>query len=389
MPNTWKLNESNFTFLDKLKICQFFLRSGDMWTQGKEVRKYEEQWADYVGCKYALMVSSGSTANSLIAEYSKVESPDKKIVVFPSVTWQTSVSPWINLGFDPIFVDVNLHDFSIDLEKLEEVLKSNSNNINCVFLTSLIGVTPDINSAKRLCKKYGVKLKLDNCENTFGSYKGKHICSELSCSTSLYFGHQTTTGTEGGIVFTNDKTELMYHILHRSHGLTRELKNYEATKTKKVSNKKVDALFDFYSLGNNYRSNNIAAFMGSLDFKRIDYYESKRIELYNEFNLNSDKFILPVEHKGNKNVMFCLPIISREPDAKFINKIKTQIKELGIEYRPIISGNLLRQTCYNKFDDYKKFENAEHLHNYGFYIGLHTKLKNSQVKNLAKRLNQI
>ena len=206
----WNLNESNFTWLDRLKISKFFLTPSNRWTLGPYVFKYEKAWKKYTKSKYVLCVSSGSTANALIAQYkASKSSPDRNIVVFPSVTWQTSVSPWLNQGFKPKFIDINLKDFSLDLDSLVRYLKRNHKKVNTVFVTSLIGVTPDILSLKDICDTFKVDLKLDNCENTFGSYSGKHICSELTSSTSLYFGHQATTGSEGGIIFTNNEEEMV------------------------------------------------------------------------------------------------------------------------------------------------------------------------------------
>jgi len=390
---SWSLNESNFTYLDRLKICLFFLDSRNRWTQANHVFEYENLWKGYTGSKYVLAVSSGSTANTLIAQYATKDLPKKNIVIFPSVTWQTSISPWVNLGFSPKFIDVNLTDLSIDINKLEDYLKTEYEKVNTVFVTSLIGITPDVDRLKSLCKKYKVELKLDNCENIFGYYGGKHICSELSCSTSLYFGHQCTTGSEGGLIFTNDKDEFISHILNRAHGLTRELKNYDGTLDayKRLSNKEVDPLFDFNTLGSNYRMSNIQAYMGKLDFKRAEDYSLVRQGLYNRFalTLDTNKYILPENYNNRKNVMFSLPIITRAKSKTKFNRVKTLIKALGIEYRPVISGNLLRQTCYRKFDNYRKFRNAEHIHNYGIYVGLHPKLKDSQVADLAGQLNEI
>ena len=340
------------------------------------------------------MVSSGSTANTLIAQYAEHSKPDRDIVVFPSVTWQTSVSPWINAGFEPKFIDINLDDFSIDIKKLDEYLKANSAKVNTVFVTSLIGMTPDVPALKKLCDCYGVDLKLDNCENSFGAYfdedtkNWNHICSELTSSTSTYFGHQTTTGSEGGMVFTNNEEEFVYYILSRSHGLTRELKKYNLSKDyqKSLSNRLVDPLFDFNVLGNNYRSTNIAAFMGLLDFDRVYDYIIDRYQLYSVYqdNLDDTKYLLP--KSKNNNIAFCLPFISKKRKIKLIKKY---LQEEKIEYRPIISGNLLRHTCYKKYDNYKKFKNAEYLHKNGLYVGLHTGVKEDEILKLVDFLNNI
>tara|TARA_R100001086_G_scaffold249124_2_gene187868 strand:+ start:2733 stop:3956 length:1224 start_codon:yes stop_codon:yes gene_type:complete len=404
----WFLNDSNFTWSDRLKICKFFLDPKNRWTQDKYVLEYEDKWKEYTGAKYTLMVSSGSTANTLIAQYAHEKGviyssnkkykcklvPFKNEVIFPSITWQTSVSPWINAGFDPKFIDVNLKDFSIDINKLSDYLKNNHKKVNTVFVTSLIGITPDIPRLKKVCSNYNVDLKLDNCENSFGAYIDedtkdlKHICSELTSSTSTYFGHQTTTGSEGGMVFTNNEEEFVYYILARSHGLTRELKKYNLSKDyqKTLSNRLVDPLFDFNVLGNNYRSTNIAAFMGLLDFDRVYDYIIDRCELYSVFekNLDKDKYLIP---KGNHyDVQFCLPIISKKRKLKLI---KNYLQKEKIEYRPIISGNLLRHTCYKKYDNYKNFKNAEYIHKNGLYVGLHSGVKGEQILKLVDFLNKI
>ena len=104
----WFLNDSNFTWSDRFKICKFFLDPKNRWTQDKYVIEYEKKWKEFTESKYALMVSSGSTANSLIAQYARHSKPDRNTVVFPSVTWQTSVSPWLNACFEPKFIDINL-----------------------------------------------------------------------------------------------------------------------------------------------------------------------------------------------------------------------------------------------------------------------------------------
>ncbi len=387
----WNLNESNFTYFDRLKICKFFLNPKNRWTQGNFVLNYENTWSKRVGSNHAICVNSGSSANTLIAQFAAENNPsNKNTVVFPSVTWQTSVSPWINLGFNPKFIDVNLNDFSMDLKKLDNYLKDNYKKVNTVFITSLIGVTPDILTAKQICNSYNVTLKLDNCENIFGSYSGKHVCSELTSSTSLYFGHQTTTGSEGGIIFTNSDDEMVSYVLNRSHGLTRELLNYDLGKKyyKKITNDEVNEQFDFNTLGSNFRMSNIAAFMGSLDFEKLDTYIKSRKQLYKVYSdLISNDFILPKEYNSRENVMFCLPIILKDKCHKKMNKIKHLLRNLEIEYRPIISGNLLRQTCYKKYENYKDFKNAEHLHNYGVYVGLHPKLKQRQIYLLTRKLN--
>jgi CDP-6-deoxy-D-xylo-4-hexulose-3-dehydrase len=402
MKYNWPLNTSNFTWLDRLKICKFFLNPENRWTQGEYVKQYEKVWREFTGAIYAVMVSSGSTANTLIASYSKdiVNKPGRNIVVFPAVTWQTSVSPWIREGFVPKFIDINLEDFSLDLNALEEYLKKEGGKVHTVFATSLIGWTPDIERLYRICAKYDVNLKLDNCENSFGEYtmrdRKRHVCSRFTCSTSNYFGHQTTNGGESGLIFTDNEDEYVYYLMNRSHGLVRTLLPYSdiipPAYFQKFSNPDVDPSFDFASLGNNFRNTDIGAFMGLLDFQRVQEYIKQRKYLYSIFEdgLDHGKFLLPISSDDLRtHVGFCLPIIARLRNSKLIEKSKQFCRDTGIEYRPIISGNLLRQTVYRKYGDFKDFPNAEYLHQYGFYVGLYPKLDAEMIRELVDYLNEI
>src|ERR1017187_7467784 len=110
----WSLNINNFTKSDRKKIANFILNTENRWTQDKFVREYEKVMADFVGSKYAVFVSSGSTANTLLSYYLKDKlknEPNRNIVVLPSITWQTSCSPWIRVGFNPQFLDISFDDF--------------------------------------------------------------------------------------------------------------------------------------------------------------------------------------------------------------------------------------------------------------------------------------
>jgi CDP-6-deoxy-D-xylo-4-hexulose-3-dehydrase len=378
----WPLNVSNFSKTDKLKICSFFVES-NFWTQADKVLEFERSFAKYTGTKNSLFVSSGSAANTILAMYLK-DTCEKKKVIFPSTTWITSVSPFVREGFDPVFVDVNLHDFSIDLNKLEEILQQQAEEIACVFFTSLLGYTPDIGKIKDLCGKYKVKVMMDNCENTFGLYDNQNISSFFTSTTSTYFGHQIQS-VEGGFIFTNDDDVYEYGLMARNHGMTRSLGNIAY----KYRNPLVDPKFEFQILGNNFRNTNINAYIGTLDFQRIKEYEEKRIVNYIHFseNLDLDKFYLPPIREKCVDYPFALPIICKTKESKV--KALRLCDSLKIESRPIISGNLLRQNAFRKYAIYQKFKNSELLNENGFYVGSHNQVKQSQIENFCQGLNNI
>lgn len=388
--NKWPLNINNLTLKDRIEIAFFIFNKNNKWTQDKEVKNFEFLMAKQIGCKFAVFVSSGSTANILISQYIKDKNKNfnkKNIVILPSTTWQTSCSPWIREGYIPHFIDISMKDFSIDQEKLEKYVEKNYKKIACIFPTSLIGFTPDISFYQYLSKKYEVKICFDNCENTLGDFNGKNVSSFFTSSTSTYFGHQLQS-VEGGFIFTNCEEEYAYFLMNRNHGMVRSLKMY-GLEDNKYKNSQVNELFDFFSLGCNFRNTDINAFIGKLDFKRWQKYKEKRIELYSLFKnlVDNKKFYFCDNRKLCLDVPFCLPIISNENKA---TKIINICKKLNIEYRPIVSGFLGFQTCYKSFfNDYSKYPNSIYLHNNGIYVGLHSKLEPAKIKNLSFELNKI
>ena len=385
MKASWPLNVSNFNLIDRLKIALFILNSKNFWTMSKKVQEFESKMAAFANVKHAIFVANGSVANTLIAMNLKDNYKGRKTIIFPSTTWVTSVSPFIREGFSPKFIDISLNDFCLDLDKTEEYLKRYHKNIACIFVTSLLGFVPDINRLKEISIRYNVKIMMDNCENTFGKYQDKNVSSFFTSTTSTYFGHQLQS-VEGGFVFTNSDEERDYFLMARNHGMTRSLAD-----NKKYLNPQVDSKFDFYILGNNFRNSDIHAFIGLLDFNRVEEYISNRKNLYSLFaeNLDSDKYIIAQEYEDRTHIAFCLPIVFKNPNP---DKLKAAIKYCAdnkIETRPIISGNLLRQTCFNKYENYKCFSNSEFIHQNGFYIGLHNKLSAFQILEITNYLNNI
>lgn len=382
----WPLNVNNFTESDKLEISKFILDPNSRWTQDTKVSDFETLMAKYAEVNNSVFVSSGSTANALIAMYLKdtVKSESKNVIVFPSTTWITSISPFIREGFVPKFIDVTLDDLCLDLNLLETYLSENKSNVACVFITSLLGFVPDISRLKEIQKKYDVNIMMDNCENTLGSFENKNVSHYFTSTTSTYFGHQLQS-IEGGFVFTNSQEEYEYFLMGRNHGMVRSLKSNK----QKYQNSDVDDRFDFYMLGNNYRNTNFNAVVGMLDFNRIKEYTDNRIELYNHYknSLDMNKHILPKDYSDRTHVAFSLPIICKNVEDK--NKKLKLCEELEIESRPLISGNLLRQTCLKKYDDYSKFKTSEFLHHNSFYVGLHNKLSVSDIQFLTQKLNEI
>jgi CDP-6-deoxy-D-xylo-4-hexulose-3-dehydrase len=363
----WPLMKNNITIADRLKLAKFVLFS-DRFTNGKKVREFESKWNDWLGSKYSLYVSSGSTANylllSAIKELYNLKDGDKVLV--PACTWVTNVGPVIQLGFTPIFCDINLDNFSFCEQDLEYIAKVHS-DIKLIFVTHLIGYSANIEKYRELfpnalilddiCESHG-------CKSPDGSKRGS---DSLGATFSFYFGHHMST-VEGGMVSTNNYALYDLMKMKRSHGLARESTRYReyANQYPDISDK-----FLFITDGYNFRNHEICAVLGLSQLKRLDMYIQKRNENYKKFveliSRYASNFYVPLVPQTCSN--FCFPLICKTKELA--DKMKTIFDESGIEYRPIISGNLLRQPFLK---DYELITNKDNLtvdliNDNGIYLG--------------------
>ena len=379
----WPLMEETITLKDRLKMASFVLTSSRL-TNGPKVREFEEKWSQWLGVKHSLYVSSGSTANTLLVssmkEHFGLKDGDKVLV--PACTWVTNIAPVIQAGLEPIFCDINLENYSFDLDELKYVAQQHP-DIKAVFITHLIGLSSDVEKVREIfpdaliledvCESHGV-------EGPNGK-RGKSKDS-VGSTFSFYFGHHITT-IEGGVVCTNN-TEL-YELMRmkRSHGMAREA-SPEKFKQYASENPAIDPAFLFMTEGFNLRNHEICAVLGLSQIKRLDNNIQIRKENYKYWWDKSTqmgerwqwKYYLPEYQEGNSS--FCFPLIAR--GIALVQTLKYKFKEEGIEYRPIISGNILRHPAFKQYKlcTERETPNVCLLHMNGLYVG------NSQFVNKEK-----
>jgi len=391
---TWPLAVSTFTVWDKLKIGAFLFRE-PIWTYGSWVRKYEEMWEKKFDLKHAIMVSSGSAANELIALRRKCELekegrwPEDNKVVFPVNTWISSVSVWINFGFEPIFVDVEKDTLNVSSAKIKEALEKNL-GVATVFYTTLLGFFDDILESKRITEEHGAKFYVDNCESSFSYYcpeTGSHqsILKLATSSTSIFFSHLTMSGTEGGLIFTESDEEDDWFRMARSHGLTRGMHS-------KYHNSNVHPDFDFYLLGSNYRSSNLQAYMASLDFERAYDFSNERQAIFGALNysLSIQKYHAIFDNDEVDENLYCplaIPIVCRTKEQR--KRVEIFLREKGVITRPLIGGCLLAHTAFRKYGKMDDFPIAKQLHEFALYIGLNKDVTVKKALKLAEELNSL
>lgn len=397
----WPLAISTFTLWDKLKIGAFLFRE-KIWTYGEWVKHYEDMWVRQFGVKHAIMVSSGSAANEMIAlrrkwELKKAgEWPRRNKVIFPVNTWISSVSVWLNLGFEPVFVDVDANNLNVTPETLAQTFAAGDGTIGTVFYTALLGFHNRLEECRNIAQGWRARFLMDNCEASFSYCKSPppivapsevSILTIATCSTSIFFSHLTASGTEGGLVFTQDDEEADWYRMMRSHGLTRGM-------PEQYKNPNVNADFDFYLMGSNYRSSNLQAYMASLDFDRaFEFGWTKRRTIMNALihNLNTTKYswfganCRPSDIEWS--IPLAIPILCKTRDQRI--KVETYLKTKGIMCRPLIGGCLLAHTAFVGYGNMDDFPVAKWSHECGLYIGLHHKVTTKMAMELAWELNKL
>lgn len=384
----WPLMKDTITWGDKWKMIKFILTT-KQFTNGPRVRKFEEEWSKWLGCKYSLYVTSGSTANLLliasIKEKYGLKDGDKVLV--PSCTWVTSVSPVIQCGFQPIFCDVNPINYSFDHDHLNRI--ADKHDIKIVFTTHLLGYSADIEHYKKV---FPNAIFLDDVCESHGclAKDGTKIGSDSTGATfSFYFGHHMTT-IEGGFVCTNDSELYSLMKSKRSHGLARELPPIDFEKAKKQY-PDINPHFLFITEGYNVRNHEICAVIGSSQLKRLDNMISIRKRNYELFcsiiKKYENYFYIPSNAASNSSYAF--PLVTK--DEKIASRLKSNLQSSGIETRPIVSGNLLRQPFLKEYvmeggNDKDYFVNV--LHNNGVYVGNNHFIGSKELNLLDKVIGE-
>jgi CDP-6-deoxy-D-xylo-4-hexulose-3-dehydrase len=385
--NHYPLLENAFVHDDILAAIEVLLSKKI--TMSEVTNSFEYEFGKYIGSKYTLMTNSGSSAN-LLAAFTLVN-PKKKFFLkpgdyfaIPAVCWSTSLWPFVQSGLKPIFIDVNINNFSLDEEKLDKNLLK---KIRLIVDIHVLGNCSNIEMISNLAKKNNIFLFEDTCESLGSVYNSKYLGTFGDfASYSFYYSHQVTAG-EGGMLICKNKEDYEIAYTLRAHGWDRGLKK----NTKKS--------FNFINSGFNLRPLDITAAIGLSQFKRLNKMMSVRKEnrdliissIENHKNYKN-QFIFFKENKNLKASWFGLPILLR-PDLK--NKKNKFLKYLNlnkIETRPIISGNFLNQPAaklynYTNKNMKKYFPVSQDIEERGFFIGLPTnKIHNNQLNHLVDKL---
>tara|TARA_Y100000741_G_scaffold165385_1_gene125014 strand:- start:8350 stop:9630 length:1281 start_codon:yes stop_codon:yes gene_type:complete len=357
-------------------------------TSGEKVSKFEKKFANYIGIKHGIMVNSGSSANLLALSVLSHPSLKNRIktndeIITPAVTWATTVYPILNINAIPKFVDVNLNDYTINPNEIENAI---NNKTKAIFIVHLLGNPCNMEKITKIARKHNLWLIEDSCEAHGAKFNGQHVGTFGDLSTFSFFASHHITTMEGGMLTTNNKVLNELGKSMRAFGWSRELNS-----KKKLENEypNIDSRFLFVNPGFNLRATEI---QGAFGIHQIDKLEKlvkiriKNAKYWNkELNSLSDFLILPEDNNNDRKSYLFYPITVKK--NKFFNKseLVNHLEKNGIETRPIMAGNIIKQPV-SKYFNYKKsgkLQNSNYIHQNSFLIGNHHGIDQKRKKFIS------
>ncbi|RKJ42002.1 lipopolysaccharide biosynthesis protein RfbH [Acutalibacter sp. 1XD8-33] len=363
-------------------------------TAGRFCREFEQGLGSFLGIKHVAAVNSGSSANLLafmtltspLLQERAIRRGDEVICV--AAAFPTSVTPILQYGAVPVFVDVELGTYNVDVSMLEKAL---SEKTKCVFLAHTLGNPFNLKAVKDFCDKHGLWLIEDNCDALGAAYdRGEGYektgtIGDLGTS-SFYPAHHLTMG-EGGAVYTNN--DLLSRIMFSMRDWGRDCvcpPGMDDTCGHRFDGqygllpKGYDHKYVYSHLGYNLKITDMQAAVGCAQLKKLGGFVEKRREnwqiLRGGLAPAEDKLILPYCEKEAWPSWFGFLLTVREGISR--EKVVKYIEDRGVQTRMLFSGNLLRHPC---FDELRKAEtgyrvvgdlaNTDKIVNDTFWVGVY------------------
>lgn len=360
----------------------------DIYSMATRVERYEKEFSEYFGSKYAVMTSSGSTANlimtaALFFHSGKSLKRGDEIIV-PAVSWSTTYFPLQQYGLKVKFVDIDLFTLNYDLDALKAAI---SDSTKAIMAVNLLGNPNDFEKIFKIIGERDIILIEDNCESMGAKFNGKHCGTfGLMGSFSSFFSHHIAT-MEGGVVVTDD--EECYHLLLalRAHGWTRNLpkKNKIAEKSENWFSES----FRFVIPGYNVRPLEMSGAIGTEQLKKLpSFVEQRRKNANLFFDLFKDNEGFHIQKEIGESSWFGFSLIINSNLGLERGQILTKLDHSGIEYRPIVTGDFTKSEALKYFDYsiHGNLRNAKYLDLNGFFVGNSHNNLDRELKYLMKTL---
>lgn len=394
---------------DEKEMCALTDATLDFWlTTGHFADQFEKNFAAWIGVKFAHLVNSGSSAN--LVAFMVLTSPelgDRQIkkgdeVITVACGFPTTVTPVIQYGAIPVFVDVTMPQYNIDITKLKAAL---SPKTKAIMLAHTLGNPFDLKTIKKFCDTYKLWLIEDNCDALGTKYTIDGECKFTGTwgdigTSSFYPPHHMTMG-EGGCVYT-DSPQLHRLIMsfrdwgrdcicpsghdnfchHRFDGQYGELPyGY-------------DHKYVYSHFGYNLKVTDMQAAIGCEQLKKIPVFIEQRRHNWNRLHKKlecvQDKIVLPEAAPNSKPSWFGF-LISIKPESNLKrNDVIRYIEEHNVQTRLLFSGDLIKHPCFDQIRNtsaYRivdKLNITEYIMNSTFWVGVYPGMDDAMIDYMAK-----
>ena len=358
---------------EELDAIQRVVDSG-RFTMGPEVEKFEKQFAEFFGVKHAKMVNSGSSANLLMMQALRY-SPDYPIqpmdgVIVPAVSWSTTFYPVNQAGFKLVFADVDVDTLNICPKSVRSILEKDPAAARAILAVNLLGNPADLYELRQIANEYDLILLEDNCES-LGSYlpNGEYCGTYGDIGTfSFFFSHHLQT-MEGGMITTNNDKTAQYIDSMRAHGWLRTLPDNNLVHHK--SGDPFEDSFRFVLPGYSVRPLEMSGATGQAQLaKWPDMMEVRQENARHFERLFSNLNYVKIQKVNGVSSYFGFSIVLTGGVNR--KKITDALIAGGVEIRPIVAGNFMRNPVMRHLDyeaPVPYYKNSDMIHNCGFFLG--------------------
>jgi dTDP-4-amino-4,6-dideoxygalactose transaminase len=343
-------------------------------TQGPRVAEFEENFADYIGTKYAVAVSNCTTALHLSMVIAGIKEGDE--VICPSMSYIATANCITYVGAKPVFAEVN-NEYNLDID---DVTKKITNKTKAILIVHQIGMPADIDAFKKLCKSKNIKLIEDAACAIGSEYKGEKIGSHSELVCFSFHPRKIITTGDGGIITTNRKDYYERLKILRKHAMSVN------DRARHESNKII--FEDHLEIGYNYRLTDIQASVGIEQLKKLDKIVLERREIAEKY-ISSFKNIkgirLPLERNGFKTNYQSFSIYLEKECIIKRNELMQKLLEIGIaSRRGIMTAH--QESAYKQRNETLPI--SEDLRDNSIIIPLYNGMRNKEIEFVISEIKK-
>ena len=391
---------------DSGEMCNLVDSALEFWlTSGRYTDEFERTLADYLGIRYCSLVNSGSSANLLafmaltspLLGKRQVKPGDEIITV--AAGFPTTVTPAVQYGAIPVFVDITIPQYNIDVTMLESAL---SNKTKAVMIAHTLGNPFDLKKVKEFCDRHSLWLIEDNCDALGSEYTLDGVARLTGTigdigTSSFYPPHHMTMG-EGGAVYTNDP--LLNKCIRSFRDWGRDCvcpSGHDNLCGHRFDRQPLgyDHKYVYSHFGYNLKATDLQAAIGCAQLKKFPYFVERRRHnfdrLYAGVEKCKDKLILPVPCENSRPSWFGFLLTCNEGVCR--NKAVQAIEGHGIQTRMLFAGNLTKHPCFDQMREtgtgYRvigNLSNTNRIMEDTFWVGVYPGMTDDMIDYMAKTI---